>query len=158
MRLHSGASLCRCVLVLAVCLGCVNLLVLGQKFPVLVMITAGIVAWKRLNRWQGSGDSHGSARASNFADLLRHRLFGSEGLIMGTAGYILPPTMAEALRALFSPLPSPLACRLFLAAFNGKRWCHDITIRIFSYVHLATFAPTGSGKGVSCLIPNPSLL
>lgn len=153
MRFRPGPSLCRLLLVLAVCLVCVNLLGLGLRYPGLLLILIGFVAWKRING-QEPGDSHGSARASGFGELWRHRLLGSEGLIMGTGGYIEPPGWKEAVRALFSPLPPRLACQLFLAGFLGRRWSDDTVIRIKDYVHIGTFAPTGSGKGVSALIPN----
>ncbi len=56
---------------------------------------------------------------------------------------------------MFTPLRrSSMAVEMFLAAFGGRlRGCNSL-IRSEKYVHLATFAPTGRGKGRSVLIPN----
>ena len=51
-------------------------------------------------------------------------------------------------------MPPESGVFLFLSAFGGSRWVSDHMIRIRDFVHLATFAPTGRGKGVSVLIPN----
>jgi hypothetical protein len=122
MRFRAGAFVCRLTLGLAVCLAAVNLLAIALRFPLLAAVPLGVVAYRRLTRWETS-DAYGSARASGVADLWQHGLLGEDGLIMGSCGFIDPPGKAEGLRALFVPsLPSTLACRLFLAAFFGKPW------------------------------------
>jgi hypothetical protein len=124
MRFYPGSSVIRGLLVLAVGVAALNLLALAIRFPLLAAVPLGVVAWKKLHRWQVS-DAYGNARPSGWADLWHNGLIGGgdDGLIMGTCGYVEPPTRAEGLAALFSPaMPSTLAVRLFLAAFFGKQW------------------------------------
>src|SRR5271166_3380088 len=154
MRLHPGAFLIRCALALAVVMATLTLLSLGLRFPGAVTVLLGVAAYRRAMAWRGSGDAYGTARPSSLGDLWGNSLLdGDGGLIMGTCGYVEPPTKAEGLAALFSLKPSALACRLFLAAFLGRGWCSGITIRVKDAVHVGVYASTGAGKGVSVLIP-----
>ena len=121
MRFYS--LILRCTLMLAVALTVCNLLALAVRFPTYAAIPAGYFAVKSFRRWQLS-DAHGSARASGLADLLTRGMIGGRGgLILGTTGYLEPPSKGEAVAGLFSPaLPSTLAVRYFLAAFCGRHW------------------------------------
>src|SRR5262249_8479594 len=60
----------------------------------------------------------------------------------------------EGLRGLFTGRNPAVASYLFLYALGGSKWLGDRMIRLQSFTHLATFAPTGRGKGVSVLIVN----
>ena len=42
----------------------------------------------------------------------------------------------------------------FQAAFLGSRWLSSRLLRVKDHVHLATFAPTGAGKGVAVVLVN----
>lgn len=149
---HPLASTVRLLLVLAVAAIALNLLALAVRFYIVAVVLLGFAAYRQLTRYRGSGKAYGSARASEFFDLLAAGLLSDDGLLMGDCGYIDPPNRADGLKALFSPLPAPLACKLFLAAWLSPRWAEDIPIRLPSYVHIGTFAPAGSGKGVSGVI------
>lgn len=133
-----------------------GLLLLAFLFPVVGLLGLGLAAAARRKGWRGSGWAHGTARLASAGDLFEAGLLGSEGLILGRTGYAVPVTRLQALRALFfAPRgQSEAACRLFLAAFLGRRWADSSLIRLERFVHLVTFAATGRGKGVSVLVPN----
>lgn len=154
MRFRPFAALCRCLLVLAVAVAFLTAFALAVRFPSITAIVFGCLAYRRLSMWVGSGSAYGTARPSGFGTLWRRGLLGDEGLIMGRAGYTIPPSRLEGVTALFSPLPSALACRLFLAAWLGSRQCEEQMIRIKDYVHVGTFAPSGAGKGVAAVLVN----
>lgn len=132
-----------------------GLAMLGMQLPLaLVVVVAGVV-WNRLRRVARSGWSHGTARLASLGDLIRYRMLGSGGLILGTTGIMPRPSFWEGLCGLWSARnPADIASYLFLYALGGSKWVGDRMIRLQSFTHLATFAPTGRGKGVSVLIPN----
>ncbi len=119
-----------------------------------LLIVVG-VAWDRIRRVARSGWSHGTARLrpGRFGPLT---MLGHDGLILGTTGFMPRPTFWEGLCGLWSPskpggyrlLPVPLRPGRFEV---GSR-PHDTDQQ--SFTHLATFAPTGRGKGISVLIVN----
>jgi type IV secretion system protein VirD4 len=154
MRFRPFAALCRCLLVLAVGIAFFTAFALAVRFPSITAIVFGCLAYRKLSRWRGSGTAYGTARPSGFGSLWHRGLLDDDGLIMGRAGYTLPPSKLEGVTALFSPLPSALACRLFLAAWLGSRQCREQIIRINDYVHVGTFAPSGAGKNVAAVVPN----
>ncbi len=111
--------------------------------------------WNRFRRVARAGWSHGTARLAGLGDLIRYRMLGPNGLILGTTGIMPRPSFWEGLCGLWSARnPADIASYLFLYALGGSKWVGDRMIRLQSFTHLATFAPTGRGKGVSVLIPN----
>jgi type IV secretion system protein VirD4 len=94
-------------------------------------------------------DAHGSARWAAPRDV-PHMLEG-HGLFLGhMSGRASKPW---AFRSLFSRhLPPKEACRRFLAAFWNSS--NKLLVRLTNAVHIAIFAPTGVGKGVSIVIPH----
>lgn len=147
--------LCRFLLILG-CLGfALAALVAGFSFP---LIPAGILllaGHRELTRHRGSSWSHGSARFASWLDLMRFGLFTKRGLMLGRAGRISPPPCLRAtLDLVAGRLDAALACRAFLAAWQGNRWLRDQTIRVNNFVHLGTFAPSGKGKSIYVLVPN----
>ncbi len=150
-----AAIILRASLLFASAIGGYFLLMIGLQIPFVFWLMLLGAACRKGRRWAGSGWSHGSARMASLVDLLRHGLLGDDGLILGTTGFMPRPTRRQGLAGLLSPsLASDLACSLFLSAFLGSRWPGDRMIRLGDFVHLATFAPTGRGKGVSVLVPN----
>jgi type IV secretion system protein VirD4 len=90
----------------------------------------------------------GSARWADAADI-PHMLEGN-GLIVGHIQGRhdkLRGTMGLFDRA----LSAKAACQRFLMAFQRKPPKH--LVRLTKAVHTAVFAPTGVGKGVSCILP-----
>jgi type IV secretion system protein VirD4 len=151
---NAGAMLCRLILIAACFFAGLAVLTLCLVMPPLTWGLAGLVAWKNLHKvpWLFSG---GTASIASLMRMLRYGLLCDSGLILGTAEDAPLPSRFQAVRVLLSPgVGSRYACQIFLAAFFG-RWCLAGTmIRLHGFTHLATFAPTGRGKGVSVLIPN----
>ena len=74
---------------------------------------------------------------------------GGGGLIIGTTEYT--PGPLAAVKDLFDPsVPSRTACEQFL---RSRRKPMRELVRLNKAVHTAVFAPTGVGKGVSCVVP-----
>jgi type IV secretion system protein VirD4 len=146
--------LSRIVFILACGVFALGVVLIGVRFPYVALGLAAWMAWRRMRRIRGSDWSHGQAKIASLQDAERGGLLADDGLILGRC---LPekPTKRAALLALFSAqVSSETACRMFLAAFFGKQWYADRMLRICKYVHLATFAPAGAGKGVAVLVPN----
>jgi type IV secretion system protein VirD4 len=149
------ARVLRSLLLLACSLVGFGLFMIGIRVPFMFMLVAFGVAWNHTRRVVGSGWSHGTARIASLGVLVRHRMLGHDGLILGTTGIMPRPSLKEGLAGLWSSSnPAEMACYLFLSALGGLRWGGDRMIRINTFTHLATFAPTGRGKGVSVLVPN----
>jgi len=92
--------------------------------------------------------AHGTARWAEASDI-PHLLEGN-GLILGH----IPgkPSRLQGLKALFdSDLEAKDACQRFLLSCQRKP--APQLVRLTNAVHTAVFAPTGVGKGVSCVIP-----
>ena len=142
---------------------CVSLLVssvsvaaisLCYPIPAIIAVGAATVAGRCRRRWQPS-DSHGSSRLTRAAEVLQWGLTGKDGLIMGKVGPSPPLSRLEGIKMLCNPaIGSTMACQGFLAAFYNRRWMSERLIRVRGVTHLSTIAPTGKGKGRSCLIPN----
>ena len=99
----------------------------------------------------------GTARWANVDDLrAAGMLDANSGLIIGRVMGSGKPPFRTAIQELFSSwVSSKEACEQFLASI--RLWCkaklHPALVRMPNAVHTAVFAPTGVGKGVSCVIP-----
>jgi type IV secretion system protein VirD4 len=92
--------------------------------------------------------AYGTARWADATDI-PHLLEGN-GLILGHIQG--KPDKWRGTLALFDRnLPARPACQRFLMAFQRKP--PKFLVRLTKAVHTAIFAPTGVGKGVSCVIP-----
>lgn len=92
--------------------------------------------------------AYGTARWADASDI-PHMLEGN-GLILGHIEG--KPDKVTGTMALFDrDLPAKAACQKFLLAFQRKP--PPYLVRLANAVHTAVFAPTGVGKGVSCVIP-----
>jgi type IV secretion system protein VirD4 len=133
-----------------------GLAMLGMQVPFIVLLAVVGVVWNRIRRVARSGWSHGTARLADFGDLVRFRMLGhDQGVILGTTGFMPRPTFWEGLCGLWSRRnAADVASYLFLYALGGPKWVADRMIRLHAFTHLATFAPTGRGKGISVIIPN----
>ena len=150
----SAAHVLRSILRLACCCVGLGLFMIGMQVPfALILIAAGVV-WNRFRRVAGSSWSHGTARFASMGDLIRSRMLGQDGLILGTTGSMPRASFWEGLSALCFSASAEGAVHQFLSAIGGSRLVNDRMIRLTHFTHLATFAPTGRGKGVSVLIPN----
>jgi type IV secretion system protein VirD4 len=94
----------------------------------------------------------GSARWASEEDARKAGMLGDTGLPLGR----MPgsrPTLPAGIAALFNrQIGAFAACTLFLASLNRKLPEGEF-VRLAQAVHVAVFAPTGVGKGVSCFTP-----
>jgi type IV secretion system protein VirD4 len=134
--------------------GLVLLIKMTTPGSIIVLIGLALVAQIRRRR-QLHLTAHGTARVAEPDELRRVGMVGGrEGLILGRlpeSRYQLLPAM----RTLFDPnVGSRAACLQFLpqrrarARRDGTDW-----VRLTRSVHSVVFAPTGAGKGVSCIVP-----
>jgi type IV secretion system protein VirD4 len=94
--------------------------------------------------------AYGTARWATVSDL-RHMLEGP-GLIIGHISG--KPSRMEGLKALFNKrMPPKDAVRQFLQTCRGVGYKPENLVRLTDSVHTSIYAPTGSGKGVSCILP-----
>jgi len=93
----------------------------------------------------------GSARWATGDDLRKARMLDADsGLILGRI-IDCRPKLWSALKALFERrMEAALACDQFLGLFRKPP---ERMVRLSNAVHTAVFAPTGVGKGVSCVVP-----
>lgn len=134
-------ALLRSILILAVLLAATVAALVVKLYPGLVVVVVIGAIWRAGSSRRGS-TAHGTARWAEPSDL-PHMLEG-DGLILGRMDG--RTRMKWGLRSLLSPrLSSRMACQRFLAG--------EHVVRLTDAVHTAVFAPTGRGKGVSCVIP-----
>ncbi len=131
-----------------------GLAMIGMHVPFIVLLIVVGVVWNRIRRVARSGWSHGTAAFASLGLLVRSRMLGPNGLILGTTGIMPRPSFWEGLCGLWSARnPADIASYLFLYALGGSKWVGDRMIRIQSFTHLATFAPDRPGQGRKCAYP-----
>lgn len=141
----------RSILCLAVTMLALAFLVLVIKRPgvaIVIGMVAVVVAVKRSPR---RSTAFGSARWADGDDLRQAGMLeGKSGLILGRTSENAPRFWAT-LKMLFNQkVDAVVACREFMKMF-GKPV--EKMVKLSNAVHTAVFAPTGVGKGVSCVIP-----
>jgi len=94
--------------------------------------------------------AYGTARWADANDIPHMVEGGGSGLIVGHIEG--KPTLLRGVLALFdSRFSAKAACQKLLMACQRKQ--QKFLVRLTKAVHTAIFAPTGVGKGVSCIIP-----
>jgi type IV secretion system protein VirD4 len=151
-------KLARFMLILTVFATGYCLAMLAVQLGGLVYIGIGIVVIAAFaRRGYAALTAFGTARWANANDLRKAGMLGaSTGLIIGRVMGEGKPPLSTALRGLFDPtLPSREACEAFLAAIQTgrKATLNPALVRMPKAVHTLVCAPTGVGKGVSCVIP-----
>jgi type IV secretion system protein VirD4 len=101
--------------------------------------------------------AHGTARWATLKDLQLAGMVGARrGPIIGRVSNNAKTPVLKALNDLFRPsVSAKVACDQFYDAirFFNRPQRESELIRLPNAVHTAVFAPTGVGKGVSCVIP-----
>jgi type IV secretion system protein VirD4 len=144
----------RCLLIASTLLIGFSFAVLATVYPLIILVIVVALIARKRNRtlW-----AHGTARWANDKDLRRAGMLDSQaGMILGRVAMSIPNVLT-AVAALFNArVKSDVACEQFFGAirrFNRKKSSKEPLVRLKS-VHTAVFAPTGVGKGVSCVIPH----
>ncbi|WP_020472332.1 type IV secretory system conjugative DNA transfer family protein [Zavarzinella formosa] len=123
----------------------VLLIVLIPNLWWLAVVATIAVSCQKTRRYS----AHGTARWAGISDL-PSAMFEGNGLIIGHLNGRLSKT--DGVRALFNRrLADRKACQKFLTACQPKQ--SKPLVRLSWAVHSAIFAPTGAGKGVSCIVP-----
>lgn len=148
----------RFILILTVLVGCYCLAALAAKLGGLIFVGGGIVLLGVIaKRGYGALTAFGTARFANVQDLRASGMLDAKtGLIIGRVMDAGHRSRYKALLRLFDPrVPSQEACEEFLEAVQiaRKASINPALVKLPKAVHTAVFAPTGVGKGVSCVIP-----
>jgi|SRR5665213_230324 len=132
--------------------------VLVAKFGGAIFVWIGIALLAVFaKRGYGAFTAFGTARWADSEDLRRTGMLGATaGLIIGRVTDAGKQPLSKAVPGLFDPkVPSKEACEEFLKAMQLRRkpTTNPALVRLPNAVHTAVFAPTGVGKGVSCVVP-----
>ena len=153
-------KLCRVMLMFAVLATIYCVAVLATQFGAsAVYIGIGILVVGLLaERGYGALTAYGTARWASADDLRKAGMLDAgSGLIIGRVTGGGKPPLLKAACGLFSPgVKSKEACQRFLDAmrFRNRTKVYPALVKLVKAVHTAVFAPTGVGKGVSCVIPH----
>jgi type IV secretion system protein VirD4 len=137
----------RCLLIITVLLLAYLAVLVVYQVPYAWLVAAGIglvLLCRKTYRYT----AYGTARWADAADI-PHLLEGN-GLILGHI-HGKPDKLRGTLALFDRSIPARSACQKFLMAFQRKP--PKFLVRLTRAVHTAIFAPTGVGKGVSCVIP-----
>ncbi|MBI1347060.1 TraM recognition domain-containing protein [bacterium] len=150
--------LSRLMLILSVVAGLWSLLILGLKLGGIGYIGIALLLFMLFGkRGFQALTAFGTARWADVADLQAAGMLDAHsGLIIGRVGGWAKPSFQKAMRQLFNSwVPSKEACEQFLASIRvgRKSKLPPPLVRLPKAVHIAVFAPTGVGKGVSAVIP-----
>ena len=152
-------KLSRLILILTVFATFYCLAVLAVRFGGPVYIGIGIVLIAAFARRSYAAlTAFGTARWASADDLRRTGMLDARtGLIIGRVTDAGKRPLSNALRGLFDPMMSSKeACEEFLKAIQ-VRWrkptLNPALVKMPNAVHTMVCAPTGVGKGVSCVIP-----
>jgi type IV secretion system protein VirD4 len=149
------ARLMLIVTIVACCLGIV-IVAIAAGALVYLCIPIAILAFAN-RRKAGVYTAHGTARWASLSDLRCAGMLGAKrGPIIGRMANNAKTPLLKGLNDLFSfRVSSKQACEQFFDSirfFNRPQRASEL-IRLPNAVHTAVFAPTGVGKGVSCVIP-----
>jgi type IV secretion system protein VirD4 len=137
----------RLLLVLTVIMGAYLCTLAISFVPPIGFVIAAVLVWKQCRKVLRH-TAHGTARWATPHDI--PRLLEGDGLIVGHIDGRI--SRLGGIKAIFdSRLTARDACRKFLTALYQKH--PRQLVRLNDAVHTAVFAPTGAGKGVSCVIP-----
>jgi type IV secretion system protein VirD4 len=148
----------RLILILSVAAGIWSLLIFALQLGGIGYITIAVVLFAfYAKRGYGRLSAFGTARWANVDDLrAAGMLDANAGLVIGRVMGGGKPPFRTAIQELFSTwVSSKEACEQFLASIRLRRKAklNPALVRMPNVVHTMVCAPTGVGKGVSCVIP-----
>lgn len=146
--------LCRLILIIfvAMCFCCTWLAGATYGGPIAALIVFGVVAIaaKRGRFFT----AFGTARWATDEHLRGAGMLNGQGLVVGTLLASSRPRLLAATLGLINPLVNSAdATNHFLRAIFPNLDVNPSLVRLSRAVHTAVFAPTGAGKGVSCVLP-----
>jgi len=147
--------LCRVLLIAFVvfCGCCLRLSVAVFGGGVLLVLLLAGMAWA-IRQKKTELTAYGTAKWAQEQELERAGMLGGHGLLIGTLFELQHPSLKTATLALLNPrVASQVACKRFLRSIFPGIDNTPPRVRLSTAVHIGIFAPTGVGKGVSCIIP-----
>jgi type IV secretion system protein VirD4 len=149
------------VLLLAYTTVAAAILTVQQQVPpdkqriVWVIVIVGVIALIVRKRGRRIFSAMGTAAWASWRELERAGLLHARtGLILGRISPADGTPLGRAVKALLNVrLRSGDACRTFFHSLNPRKRKQGQLVRLPKVVHTMVVAPTGVGKGVSCIIP-----
>ncbi|VTR92886.1 conjugal transfer coupling protein : Type IV secretory pathway, VirD4 component OS=Singulisphaera acidiphila (strain ATCC BAA-1392 / DSM 18658 / VKM B-2454 / MOB10) GN=Sinac_7665 PE=4 SV=1: T4SS-DNA_transf [Gemmata massiliana] len=139
-------QLCRILLILAVLLAVGAAILAACQIPFVWLALAALLIALAYRKGHQSV-AHGSSRWATTRELAH--MFEGPGL--GVGEHTGTVSLSEGVGALFnSRLDNRASCQKFLQALQKDP---KFLVRLTRAVHVACFAPTGAGKGVSLIVP-----
>ena len=149
--------LSRLMLILALIAGFFSLVMVTFRYSGLIFLAVFVLIGIFGKRSHATLTAFGTARWASVDDLRSKGMLGAtKGLIIGRAYDEGSPSFILALYPLFnSKVSSQAACEMFVESlkFGRKPMPIPDLVRLPNAVHTMVCAPTGVGKGVSCVIP-----
>ena len=151
-------KLARLMLIVTIVACCFGVVIVAIAAGVLVYLCIPVAFLAFANRRKGGVyTAHGTARWATLSDLQSAGMVGAKrGPIIGRMANNAKTPLLKGLNDLFSfSVSSKVACEQFFDSirfFNRPQRASEL-IRLPKAIHTAFFAPTGAGKGVSCVIP-----
>jgi type IV secretion system protein VirD4 len=146
MLIATVLAVCECLVALAMSAGGLGYL------GIAIFLIASLA-----KRGYGNLSAFGTARWANAEDLRARGMLGARtGLIIGRVMGAGKRPLAKAVPQLFDPtVSSQQACEEFVEAIElgRKPTLNPTLVRLPTAVHTMVCAPTGVGKGVSCVVP-----
>ena len=152
-------TLCRLMLMVAVLaiIYCVAMLAVQFETAAIYFVIGTLVLGLLAKRGYGALTAYGTARWASADDLRKAGMLDARsGLIIGRLADGGKPPLLKSAAGLFSLwVKSKEACERFLDSmrFGTRAKAYPAFVKLSKAVHTAVFAPTGVGKGVSCVIP-----
>ena len=151
-------KLARLMLIVTIVACCYCVVIVAMWAGGLVYLAVPVVILAFANRRKGGVyTAHGTARWATLSDLQYAGMVGARrGPILGRVANDTKPSPRKALDDLFNlRVSSKEACEQFFDSIRyfKRQTRYSELVRLPNAVHTAIFAPTGVGKGVSCVIP-----
>jgi type IV secretion system protein VirD4 len=156
----SRVMLALSVVLFGYCIGLATILAIQQQVPpenqslAWAILIVGIVIIAARKKGRRLFTAFGTAAWASPAELQGAGMIGTrKGLILGRVPSEGTP-LGQAIKALFNRrLTAADACHAFSNNLKWRTRKQGQLVRLPQAVHTAVFAPTGVGKGVSCIIP-----
>lgn len=146
---------CRLMLIASLLLVGFAVIVFCSHYPWLILVLL-LFAFVRGTKHGNLLSAFGTARWANASDAEQAEMFtDNSGLPLGRMQVPRPQIIASTIGLFDRRISSAAACERFVFAFRKLQPPPPPQlVRLGRAVHVAVFAPTGVGKGVSCVIPH----
>lgn len=146
---------CRLILILAIVILAGTFMLICTRFPMLLVFVAGGFILRSMRKTSAL-TAFGTARWADAYDAEDASMFSQSSALPLGRMQVLRPAVAASFKALFDRhVPAAKACERFIFSMRKLQPAPPPQlVHLANAVHVAVFAPTGVGKGVSCVIPH----